>query len=112
MSAKSQVEKYLEVEPLFRERKNKDRGIVNLLMKKYPSLKHCIEAGLIGKETLTAIVQDHSSMDRAWRQSLEHNPYLRGKDYNEKKILVQKKQIELGYEPRYHENVKKLKTLL
>lgn len=111
MNLKSQVEKYLENETLFRERKNKDRGIVNLLMKKYPSLKHCIESDFISKETITAIVQDYASMDRSWRQSLEHNEHLRGKDYDDKKVLAQKKQIELGYEGGYHQNVKTLNKI-
>lgn len=94
---KDTVKEYLEVEPKFRERKNKDRGIVNLLMKRYSALKNAIDSGLIGKETLTAIVQDYASMDRAWRQILEQNQELRGKDYADKKRLEDQKLLELGY---------------
>ena len=105
MSMSSTVEKYLQNEPKFRERKNKDRGIVILLILRYPTLRN------MGKNTLTAVMQDYASMDRAWRKLLQENEYLRGKDYNEKEVLEQKKQIELGYTPGHHQDVKKLKTL-
>ena len=92
---------YLENEPKFRERKNKDRGMVNLLAKRYNALGNAIKDGLIGKETVIAIIQDYASMDRAWRQALEKNPRLRGADYDQKEELENKKMEELGY------NVKK-----
>jgi hypothetical protein len=97
MKIKQAILDYLNEQPLFRERKNKDRGMVNLLMKKYGGLKKAIDEGLISKEAVIAIVQDYASMDRAWRQALEQNENLRGKDYDEKDHLEEKKLEELGY---------------
>jgi hypothetical protein len=97
MKIKDRIIEYLEEQPLFRERSNKDRGIVNLLSKRHKALGAAIEQGIISKEEVTRIVQDYASMDRAWRQALEHNPALRGSDYAEKERLEQEKQIELGY---------------
>ena len=99
MSLKIQIEEYLEKQPLFRERKNKDRGIVNLLINRY-GLHHAIERGILTKERITAIVQDHASMDRMWRKSLEENPKWRGKDYDDKDQLEKAKMSELGYYPK------------
>ena len=97
MSLKSKVLEYLEQEPKFRERKNKDRGLVNLLMKKYSGLEAAITTGIISKDSLIAMVQDYSSMDRSWRQALELDPRLRGSDYDEKETLMSRKMEELGY---------------
>lgn len=97
MKIKDLVYEYLLAEPLFRERKNKDRGIVNLLMKKHGGLAAAIKQGVISKEAVTAIVQDYATYDRAWRQALEKNVDIRGKDYDEKDHLEAEKQRELGY---------------
>ena len=97
MSLKETIEKYLEEEPHFRERKNKDRGMVNLLMRRYPGLDKAVKEGLIGKDTVTAIFQDYASMDRYWRQTLGRNPHLRGTDYDDKDVYEHKKVTELGY---------------
>lgn len=97
MTIKQQIINYLGEEPKFRERRNKDRGIVNLLMKRHGALRTAVESGMMGKDTLTAIVQDYASMDRAWRQALEQNDHLRGKDYDEKDHLEARKLEELGY---------------
>jgi hypothetical protein len=94
---KDTVMEYLVAEPKFRERRNKDRGMVNLLMKKYHKLKEVIDMGLIDKETVINMIQDYASMDRAWRQALEKNPRLRGTDYDQKEELENKKMEELGY---------------
>lgn len=97
MTNKAKILQYLEDQPLFRERKNKDRGIVNILMRKYKPLEDAIEHGILTKDTVTAMVQDYASMDRAWRQALEQNEGLRGKDYGDKEMLEQEKMIALGY---------------
>lgn len=88
---KKDIEEYLEREPRFRERKNKDAGIANLLMRKYPALQS------LSRETVIAIVNEYTSMDRSWRQLLERRPELRGSDYDEKVALEEKKLAELGY---------------
>ena len=90
------VEDYLQDQPLFRERKNKDRGIVNLLINRY-GLHHAIERGEITKTRLVALVQDFSTMDRAWRKTLEEKAHLRGSDYDEKDELENKAMHGLGY---------------
>lgn len=96
MSLKDLVKSYLEEQPLFRERKNKDRGIVNLLVNRY-GLQHAIQNGLLTKDRIVAMVQDYASMDRAWRKALEDHPNLRGSDYDEKDELEVKTMTELGY---------------
>lgn len=111
MSLKQDVVEYLESEPKFRERKNKDRGIVNLLARRYGVLGYLLKRKEIDIMTVVAIIKDAASIDREWRQTLQFNPPLRGKDYEDKKILEQEKQIELGYEVGYANDVKKLKNL-
>jgi len=78
-----QVYEYLVAEPKFRERHNKDRGIVNLLLKEHPSIRN------IPKDVLIEIVQKYDTMNRAWRDILEdnRNAHLRGKDYPTKRTL-------------------------
>ena len=96
MSLKDLVKSYLEEQSLFRERKNKDRVIVNLLINRY-GLHHAIDRGEITKDRIVALVQDYASMDRAWRKTLEENPSLRGKDYDEKYELEIRTMAGLGY---------------
>ncbi len=111
MTIKESIEEYLKSEPRFRERKNKDRGVVNLLGRRYGALGLMLKRNEISVDTMVAIIQDAYSMDRAWRQALEHNPNLRGTDYDDKVQLEQAKQLELGYTPGYEADRKKLKTL-
>lgn len=75
------VKQYLEEQPSARERKNKNRAICNLMIKKY----------------IQEMVGDILSADRAWRKVLEENPNLRGSDYADKEELELQKQRELGY---------------
>jgi hypothetical protein len=93
----NQVLEYLRSEPRFRERHNKDRGIANLLIEKY----HLD----IEKSRLTAVIQDANSMDRYWRKLTAENPDLRGKDYDTKRIVEERKQMDLGYESGYYSNI-------
>lgn len=91
---KEQVEQYLKSEKKFRERSNKDRGIVNLLCTNHPELKS------VEKEILVRAVREYNSMDRAWRQALEQDESLRGTDYGDKEKLEQEKLVDLGYAER------------
>ena len=93
------LEQYIE----FRERRKKDKGIALILKEKY---KLDVDTSL-----LTRLIQDANSMDRFWRKSLLENEHLRGIDYNDKKVLEQKREISLGYEPNYKRNIKQLKVL-
>lgn len=111
MKIKDLVIAYLEKQPLFRERKNKDQGIVNILIGRHTKLGDAIRTGVITKGFVVEMVQEYASMDRAWRQALEHDPNLRGSDYDDKVRLEQKKEIELGYSPGHHADIKKLGTL-
>lgn len=75
------IKKYLEEQPQDRERKNKNRAIDNLIIKKY----------------MQDMVGDILSADRAWRKVLEENINLRGTNYGDKDDLEIIKQRELGY---------------
>ena len=111
MKIKGVVEEYLKRQPLFRERKNKDMGIVNLLMNRHFKLAEAVRLEYLTKGQLKEIVQEYASMDRAWRQALEHDPSLRGSDYGDKDRLEQEKELELGYVPGHDADLKKLKNL-
>lgn len=91
------VEDYLEKAAPFRERKNKDVGIVNLLMRRHPLLKSAVDNGMIEKQDIVTMVQEYASMDRAWRKVLEDRPELRGSDYEMKEELEHEARLELGY---------------
>ena len=106
MSLRNLVEDYLEQEPKFRERSAKDRGIVNLLVNRY-GLHYAIERGEITKDRIIALVQDYTSMDRAWRKTLQERPALRGTDYDDKDELESEKRAELGY-PEPGEGLRKI----
>lgn len=82
---------YLQAQPKARERKNKDRAIVNLLIKDNPQL------ALVDKDTLIKAIRDYTSYDRQWRKILDEHEALRGSDYGDKEQLEQEAQIALGY---------------
>lgn len=111
MTLKTLVHDYLVKQPLFRERKNKDRGIVNILISRHYKLGEAIRTGVLSKDFVTEAMKEYASMDRAWRQALEQDPNLRGKDYGDKEKLEQEAEIRLGYVPGHDADVKKLKTL-
>lgn len=105
MALKELVEKYLEEQPLFRERSRKDKGIVTILLKltRYEKLRDDPDSqtskvsGAVPKTTLIEFVQDYATMDRAWRKATAENPQWRGTDYGDKEELETKAQRELGY---------------
>jgi hypothetical protein len=105
MNLKDKVEKYLEAELKARERVNKDRAIVNILMTLYDT-----NFGLT-KDQLIKFVQDYNSMDRYWRLILADRKDLRGSDYETKEVVEQRKEIELGYESGYQTSIKNLKMI-
>ena len=96
---RASIEKYLEEEPKARERSNKDRAIVNVLLTdaKYFPLQVLVKEGKIDRSLLTRFVQDNNSMDRAWRKILEERPELRGSDYEEKAEKEHDTRLNLGY---------------
>lgn len=83
---------YLKEQPLARERKNKNRAIGNIIIKKYnlyPSFQD--------KEKLADMVGEILLLDRYWRKHLKENPDLRGKDYGDKDRLEEQFVLKLGY---------------
>lgn len=94
---KDEIIQTLKLSNWFKERKNKDRGIVRLLMRRYPGLREVVEKRIITEDNLIEMMRDYASLDRAWRQALEQNPELRGTEYEEKSKLEKQKQEELGY---------------
>lgn len=95
ITAKEKMLELLQQQPLARERKNKNRAIAYMLCRRY----HI--TGELSPAKLEEIIVEAATLDRAWRQILQQDEYkhLRGKDYGDKEMLEQEKQIELGYEP-------------
>lgn len=97
---------YLTNQPLFRERRNKNRGIGNLIRKNHPSVSK------LSPELMEEMVSEMLAMDRAWRWWLEdkNRPDLRGKDYfkhrKTKKQMEQETKVELGYKVGYYQDIK------
>lgn len=98
------VKDYLEREPRARERRNRDNAIANLLLERYGNLND--------KKVLMDALRLAKNLDRHFRAVQADYPELRGTDYDTKDV-VESEYIynKLKYEPRFHENVKKLKTL-
>jgi hypothetical protein len=97
MKLYDQVKSYLEREPRARERRNKDNGLVNVLIERYPALEN------IDKKILIDFVKDYDSANRYWRLILKEREDLRGKDYKDKEYLSQDFQSNLGYESGYNQ---------
>lgn len=95
------IKNYLEKEPRARERHSRDRGMVNLLLEKYPEAG----TGLLPKDKLINFCHDFESYCRIWRKVLEENKELRGKDYDTKEIVEQNYQLSIGYEPGYNAKI-------
>lgn len=113
MKLKELVRGYLEAQPLFRERRHKDRGIVNILISRHYKLGEAIRAGIMSKEFVTEMMLEYANMDRYWRQILAEpgNEYLRGRDYADKEQYEQEREIKLGYSPGHSADVKTLGKL-
>lgn len=105
MNYQELIEKALEKFPWFRERKDKNLGIAKLIVMKF----HPWLAG--NEDKLADLVVLAGSLDRAWRKALQDNPSLRGKDYDDKVVLEQEKQLDLGYTPGYEADLKANKKL-
>lgn len=90
---------YLKEDSRFRERRNKNKGIANMLKEKYSVLSE------VNREIVLDIIGDCINWERQWRDILLKNESLRGSDYNQKEILEQTKMLELGYEPQIKLNI-------
>lgn len=92
---------YLQKYPEFRERRNKNKWIAGIVLKKYG-----VEITPELKSQLSHLGTDLMNADRYWRMHTAETPQLRGNDWETKDVVEQNKEIELGYEPRYHEDTK------
>lgn len=90
------VEDKLKEDLTFRERRNKDLGIVDLLIDRW-GLRNQIDEGVLSKDRILAMVQDYASMDRMWRMILREDENLRGTDYDDKDKLEAETMQSLGY---------------
>lgn len=108
---KKKIHSYLLEDARFRERLNKNKGICNLLYKQFPETLKSFENN---REKLIDVLVAYASMNRWWSRLLqdEFHPELRGKDYNDKYILRQEKQQELGYEFGYYQDKKLLSKII
>lgn len=98
-----QIKKHLEKHSYARERKFRDRALVDMLLEKHGDGSMFFPTG-----KLEAFARDFESYSRMWRLVLQENEELRGEDYGDKVVLEQREQIKLGYEPGHHEDVKTL----
>lgn len=98
-----EILRQLEIDETFRERKNKNLGIAEILVEKYH-----INAS---PDRVKAIIEDANSMDRYWRLILGERKDLRGNDYDTKRKVEEEKEMELGYSPHFHQDNAQLKML-
>lgn len=100
--------------PEFRERSKRGIYLAKLALR-FTELETRFEVGeqqLTLKEMSDFAIK-YATFERAWRQVLqqEENKHLRGSDYSQGEILAQERELSLGYEPNYHADIKKLKTV-
>lgn len=105
MNSHDLIKSKLEEHPWFRERRARLFGISKLLIRKY----HLEEK--IDPKTLEDIIAESATLDRSWRKVLSECPHLQGSDYGDKREYEEKKEIELGYEVGYHNDLKQSKLL-
>jgi hypothetical protein len=102
------VKRLLESEPLARERRNRGRAIWFLIRQEDSRIQ---SEELMTKNIFIDNWPTINSLNRLICKVQQDNESLRGKDYKDKDILEQEKILELGYEPGYYQNVKKLKKI-
>ena len=95
---KNEILEYLKSDERFRQRRNKNIGIANLLSKKYG-----VE---IPQDKRDDFISDVLGADRYWRMILAEDESLRGTDYGTKDIIESRTEIALGYEPNYYQDIK------
>lgn len=93
---KDRVKRFLEIEPKAREWTNKNLAISHLLLDKFDGIAR-LKDRRQRRKAFAELILEANNMDRCWRKVVEENPDLRGSDYNDKKILEQQAQIDLGY---------------
>lgn len=91
--------------PWTRNRVNKDKALVKLLTNKK---QWDGDLAAFRLNELVDLAKDYNSADRYWRLLTAEHTELRGNDYDTKQIVEQRKELSLGYESGFHENVRKL----
>jgi len=66
MNLNDEVTKYFKEEPLFRKKKNKTRGIVNVLIRLHPALKKQVIERNLTKDLLVQIFDEYILISRIW----------------------------------------------
>lgn len=89
--------------PRARERKNRNKAVGSIIIKKYNLL--------ISQDVMADIVRDIESGTRAWRDFLLNYPEYRGSDYDDKIKYDQEHKLVLGYIPGLEEQKKILERL-
>jgi hypothetical protein len=92
--------------PPARERKNRYKTLWWMFEKVYGNK---IES--LSKEFFIDHGKTFFTISRLICKVQKEDESLRGSDYDDKEQLEQEAQIELGYTPGYHQDIKKLKTL-
>lgn len=85
---------YLKKYSEFRERRNKNKWLGGIVLKKYG-----IEITPALRDQLDDLVTDIQNADRYWRKHTSENEGLRGSDYETKQAVEEQKMLALGYEP-------------
>lgn len=94
------IKRKLEGFPPFRERRLRAKYLAYLALEA-SDLKDKWEADIaLDLNDLSEFATSYDSHRRLWNKVMEENPHLQGKDYEDKEVLDQQKQMELGYEPQ------------
>jgi hypothetical protein len=105
-----EVEKYCKEEYRARYLKMRNRSVLNLVLPKHPVLAHAVEG--IDKATLIEFTKDIQTYARSFRQVMEAHPeWTNEQEKYEKMIKEQRTQMDLGYNPGFHEDINKLFNL-
>lgn len=105
ITKRTEVKNLLEARPDLRERRHRYKAIWNLLYNKY-------HKDTWGAQTFLIVGPEILSYTREFCKVQADNKELRGRDYNDKEMLEQEVQVNLGYTPGYHQDLKKLDTLV
>jgi len=94
MKILDEVKLKLQIHPKFRERSTRGRYFAILSLRRMKVNANEIANSM---ERLAEFADTYATYERAWRQITMKYPELRGSDYKNKKILMEKKQLSLGY---------------
>ena len=105
MTTKQIIFDLLMHEPWTRERKNRYKVIWKVIHDKY-------HKDMLGQETFLIVGPEINSINRWITKHQADDKTLRGKDYDDKYVLVQKKMLDLGYNPGHFVDIKKIDALV